>query len=342
MKDIIMRKLASIRIANAVTPIPQADAIEAVRVDAWTCVSKKGEFEIGSKGVYFEIDSFLPAEDKRFQFLEKQFIQFNDKIGARLRTIRLRGQLSQGLFLPLSVFPELNGKEVGEDVTEILKIEKWEPIVPAQLSGEIKGGFPSRIKKTDQERVQNLIQEINENSGKEFEVTIKLDGSSMTVFKDQNEFGVCGRNWELRETEGNTLWAVTRRNKIFEALESLNRNLAFQGEIIGEGIQGNPEKIKGQEFFMFDIFDIDKSVYLNPIERQEILKSLNEKGFKIKHVPILDNLILNHDVDELLKLADGQSLNKNEKREGLVFKRLDGKFSFKTISNWYLEKHKDR
>lgn len=199
---------------------------------------------------------------------------------------------------------------------------------------------------------QNLIHEIEVNRNQEFEVTVKLDGSSMTVFRDLNATnemgemvvreGVCGRNWDLRETEGNSLWRVARKNKILEGIASLNRSLAFQGEIIGDGIQGNPEKIQGQEFFLFDIFDIDNQKYLSPVERQEIVKTLNANGFPIKHVPILPNLILNHTMEEILNMADGISLNPNEKREGLVFKRLDGQFSFKAISNWYLEKHKDR
>lgn len=338
-----MRKLATIRVAKNVSPIVGADAIEAVTVDGWTCVAKKGEFKEGEKGIYFEIDSFLPASDERFSFLEKQFTTFNGNRGARLRTIRLRGQLSQGLFLPVSKFPELENIEIGEDVTEILKVDKWEPPIPAQIAGDVNGLFPHFIKKTDQERCQNLISEIEENRGNSFERTIKLDGTSMTVFNFDDRSGVCGRNWELKETENNTLWSVARRNRIIEAIKSTDRNLAFQGELIGEGIQGNPEALKGNEFYMFDIFDIKNGVYVGPSERFDIWSKLNENGFDIKHVPILDHdFVLNHSVEELLALADGPSLNKDKKREGIVYKRKDGLFSFKTISNWYLEKHSDR
>lgn len=147
-----MRKLASIRVANNLFPIEGADAIEAVQVDGWVCVSKKGEFQAGDKGIYFEIDSFLPSSDSRFSFLEKQFVSFEGNRGARLRTIRLRGQRSQGLFLPLDKFPELQGKEVGDDVTEMLGVVKWEAPVPAQLAGEVEGGFPNYINQTDQNR----------------------------------------------------------------------------------------------------------------------------------------------------------------------------------------------
>lgn len=346
-----MRKLATIRVANALFPITGADAIESVRVDGWVCVAKKGEFKAGDKGIYFEIDSFLNGEDERFNFLAKQFITYNGKQGARLRTIRLRGQLSQGLFLPLDKFPEVADMEVGTDVTEILGVTKWEPPMPAQLAGEVIGIFPHWAKKSDQERIQNFVQEAEDNRGQEFEVTVKLDGSSMTVYrfdravnKEGNTFldhGVCSRNYNLRESEKNSLWRVARKNRMLEALDFLGRNLAFQGEIIGEGIQGNNESLVGQDFYLFDIFDIDNQKYLAPNERQEIVKVLNKEGFPIKHVPIVGNIVLNHSVDEILAMADGQSLN-NANREGLVFKRLDGQFSFKAISNWYLEKHANR
>lgn len=261
-----MRKLATIRVANAITPIVGADAIEAVRVDGWTCVAKKGEFQVGDKGIYFEIDSFLNGQDERFSFLAKQFITFEGKQGARLRTIRLRGQLSQGLFLPLAKFPELANLEIGADVTEILGVTKWEPPMPAQLAGEVVGVRPHFVRGTDQERGQNLIQEIEvDNRGQEFEVTVKLDGSSMTVYrfdratdKEGNKFldhGVCSRNYNLRESEKNSLWRVARKNRMLEALDFLGRNLAFQGEIIGEGIQGNNEGLSGQDF-TFSIFMI--------------------------------------------------------------------------------------
>nr|5COT_A Chain A, Naegleria gruberi RNA ligase [Naegleria gruberi]6VTF_A Chain A, RNA ligase [Naegleria gruberi]6VTF_B Chain B, RNA ligase [Naegleria gruberi]6VTF_C Chain C, RNA ligase [Naegleria gruberi]6VTF_D Chain D, RNA ligase [Naegleria gruberi] len=337
-----VRKLATIRTAGEITPIAGAEAIECCHVDGWTCVIKKGEFKQGDRGVYFEIDSFIKEDNDRYPMLSKQVIDYEGQRGTRLRTARLRGQLSQGLFLPMDRFPELASNQVGDDVTEILGITKWEPPISTNLSGEILGEFPTFISKTDQERVQNLIPQIEENKGQKFEVTVKLDGSSMTVYRKDDHIGVCGRNWELRETATNAQWHAARRNKMIEGLQFLNRNLALQGEIIGESIQGNLEKLKGQDFYLFDIYDIDKAQYLTPIERQSLVKQLNDNGFTVKHVPILDDLELNHTAEQILAMADGPSLNKNVKREGLVFKRLDGKFSFKAISNAYLEKHKDR
>jgi len=337
------RQLATIRSAREIRPIPGADAIQAVVIDGWVCVSKKDEFKVGDRGVYFEIDSFLPSTDTRFDFLSKQFITYKDVTGARLRTVRLRGQLSQGLFLPLSQFPELDGKQEGDDVTQDLKIIKWEPTPPAnQPEAKLNDPFPTFISKTDQPRIQNLLKYWDQNKNQEFEVTIKLDGSSMTVYRKGDLTGVCSRNCELKQEDGGNYWKVATETRILQALEFLQRNIALQGELLGEGIQGNNEKLKGVDFYLFDIYDIDTQKYLSPIERQEIIKTLSDNGFKIKHVPILDNLVMNHTIEEILALADGTSLNASQKREGLVFKRLDGLFSFKAISNWYLEKHKDR
>lgn len=338
------RKLATVRLAGQINPIPGADVIVATAVGGWFCVTQKGEFNEGDKGVYFEIDSFLPASDSRFAFLAKNFIIFEEIEGARLRTMKLKGQVSQGLFLPMNLFPELADAQVGDDVTEILGITKWEPAIPAQLAGEVVGPMPSCVKRTDEERIQNLTDQISsEIAGHTFEVTVKLDGTSMTVFNKDGYLGVAGRNWELRETEGNSLWKVARKINLIDALQKLGRNLALQGELIGEGIQGNNEKLKGQQYFLFNIWDIDAQSYVSPDERQAIVSQLTELGASIKQVPILEDVTFpeNVTVQDILNMADGASLYA-ENREGLVFKRKDGKFSFKAISNWYLLKHADR
>lgn len=339
-----MRQLASIRAVRNIRPIEGADLIVATQVDGWQCITKKGEFNVGDLGVYFEIDSFLPATDVRYSFLAKQFINFEGKMGARIRTIKLKGQLAQGLMLPLSLFPEITTPEIGQDVTELLGITKWEPPIPTQLSGVVNGPMPVKIRKTDETRIQSLIDEISINiAGQTFEQTVKLDGSSMTVYFNGGVQGVAGRNWDLRETQTNSLWAVARRNKLLESLTQLGRNLALQGELIGEGIQGNNEAIKGQEFYLFNIWDIDAQSYLSPEERQSVVRQLVELGATIHQVPSFGFITFpeNVTVEDILAMADGKSLFAPN-REGLVFKRADGKFSFKAISNWYLQKYADR
>ena len=339
-----MRVLASVRRVRDIFPIKGADFIVGAQIDGWKCITKKGEFDVGQLGVYFEIDSFLNANDTRYSFLEKQFIDWQGQKGARIRTIKMKNQIAQGLLLPLNIFPEIVNPVEGMDVTELLKVQKWEPPVPTQLTGEVEGAFPSFIKKTDEERIQNLIDVIStEIAGQNFEQTVKLDGTSMTVFNYNQKQGLCGRNWQLRETEGNSLWQVARKYDILEALKKLNMNIALQGELIGEGIQGNNENIKGLDFYLFKVWDIDNQCYMSPEKRQEIVKLLKDFGANVKTVPSLGFITFdkNVTVEDILALADGQSLFATN-REGLVFNREDGLFSFKAISIWFLQKHSNR
>ena len=346
------RKLVTVRQIGAIRPIEGADAIECASVEGWQVVVKKGEFQPGDACVYFEIDAFLPLGDERYLFLAKNRIVWNDKEGVRLRTIKLRGQVSQGLILPLAGFPEIAGL-IGEDLAAARKLDfsgllgilKWEAPIPANLAGEAEGPFPSFIRKTDQERIQNLPEVLREADDALFEATIKLDGSSMTVFHNAGACGVCGRNWQLKEVVGNSLWRVARESRLPEALSALGRNLALQGEIIGEGIQGNPEKLRGQEFHLFDVFDIDTQAYLGRADRERVAAELVQRGAKLKQVPFVEVLPLTRfagDMNAILAYAEGPSLNPQTVREGIVCKRLDGAFSFKAISNAYLLKHGDR
>lgn len=323
-----MRKMATIRRIDDVRAIPGADAIEAAQVGGWTVVIRKGEFKAGDLAVYCEIDSWIPTELAPFLSKGSEPREYEGVRGERLRTVRLRGQLSQGLLLPWTVGGE------GDDLTELLNIRKWEAPVPAQLAGEVRGAFPGIIPKTDQERIQNLTAEYSlwRSEASEWEVTEKLDGSSMTVYVYEEDEGVCSRNLNLKETASNSLWTVTRRDQLTEKIHETGRNLALQGELIGEGIQGNPYRIRGQEFYLFDIYDIDAGRYLRPKERQALARDL-----EIRHVPVLGMQTLTADVADLLKGAEGKSLLRAEQeREGLVFKHSRDPASFKAISNLFL------
>jgi RNA ligase (TIGR02306 family) len=284
-----------------------------------------------------------------------------DQEGFRLKTIRLRGQVSQGLILPLSVLFEGYGYRVsetllnenvalepnrtvitpsdmielvvGNDLSEVLGIVKYEPPIPAELSGKVKGLFPSFIRKTDEERIQNLADEYDEMKKHSYYVTEKLDGSSATFYFKNGEFGVCSRNLELLETEGNTFWKVARELDLENKLKEYGINLSVQGELIGEGIQGNPYKIKGQTVRFFNLFDIDLQVYHSLPVFKETMKVLG-----LETVPVLEtHFHLPETIDELLKMADSKSvLNSNFDREGVVIRSLDRKISFKVISNKFL------
>ena len=332
-----LRKLASIRKISDIQIIPGADMIELAIVDGWkVVVAKNVEHKVGDMVVYCEIDSFLPIKEE-FEFLRKSsYKKMSDGTeGFRLRSVKLRGVVSQGLILPLKDL-QLSNKdllEVGMDVTKELGIVKYEPPIPAELSGKVKGLFPSFLRKTDEERIQNLSDEYENLKQHKFYVTEKLDGSSATFYSKDGVFGVCSRNLELLETEGNTFWKVARELKLEEWLTSQDVNYSIQGEIIGESVQGNPYKIKGQTVGFFNAFNIDTQEYLGLEEFEKLISSMG-----IKSVPILDReFTLPDTIDELLTYADEKSvLNSNFDREGVVIRSLDRKISFKVISNKFL------
>lgn len=224
-----MRALATIRVAGENFPIEGADKIVATRVDGWVCVTKKGEFNPGDKGVYFEIDSFLPATDSRYAFLEKNFITWTGQVGARLRTMKLRGQLSQGLFLPISIYPELANMEVGTDVTEILGIQKWEPPIPAQLAGEVTGKMRTAIPITDEERcvsgdtkleTEFGIKTIKEIVDIKFTGKVKSFNHEKNIMEFQNVIGWSAlpkqkEKWLKIVTKSGKTILVTKNHKIW-------------------------------------------------------------------------------------------------------------------------------
>ena len=332
-----MRKLATIRKVADIRPIEGADKIELAVVDGWKCVIKKGDFAVGDSVIYCEIDSFLPIRDE-FEFLRKSsFKKMGDDEGFRLRTIKLRGQISQGLLVEPAV---LNREfELGEDVTEELGIVKYEPPIPACLGGTVLGGFPSSVSKTDEERIQNLASEYESYRGKQFFVSEKLDGTSFTAFFDE-EFGVCGRNWQYAQDEKNSYWQAVVALGLKEKMEKLRRRLAIQGELMGPGIQKNLYQLKAQQLFVFNVFDIENYGYLEKAEMNSVCESL---GLEV--VPFIETREVPETIDEILELAQGNSvLNAQTEREGLVWVHGSGadRISFKTISNKFLAKQGDR
>ena len=327
--------MATIRKIDALRPIEGADAIETAIVGGWTCVVKKGEYTAGDLAVYCEIDSFIPTTIAPFLTKPGQYAKtFEGVEGERLRTVKLRGQLSQGLLLPYAICGKICTE--GEDVSELLGITKYEAPIPAELAGEVKGMFPSVIPKTDQERIQNLSAELEvwKTENLSWEVTEKLDGSSMTVYVIDGDVGVCSRNLDLKHNIDNSLWRAAYKHELPAKLANIGRNIAVQGELIGNGIQGNKYQIRDQDFYVYDIYDIDAGRYFTPAERLAFVTE-----YKLNHCPVLDTVVLTHSVDMLLSLAEGKAvLNPKQEREGLVFKCNEKQVSFKAISNKFLLK----
>lgn len=326
-----MRKLVTIRRISEILPIADADMIERAKIDGWNVVVKNGEFRVGDLCVYGEIDSVFPVEDERFAFLE----------GKHLKTKKMRGVVSQGIAFSTAI---LDGNTFieGDDVTERLGVTKYEP--PPPKSMEAKGEFPWFIPKTDAERVQNLIEDLESNAGQTAYLTEKIDGSSITIYCRLNEnvweAGVCSRNLELKLDVENYFTNTVRKLQIIEKLkdycQTVNRQIALQGELTGIGIQGNKYKLEETNIFFFNVFDIREQKKVSFAQKTEIIERL-----KLKAVPILDDsFILHTDVDRYLREAEGKSkLNEKIEREGIIVRTLDGNFDFKAISNRFLLKN---
>lgn len=342
-----MRKMATIRLIDQVKPIEDADSIEAYNVDGWWLVDRVGAYKAGDKIIFVEPDSWVPHELAPFLSKGKEPREYEGIKGERLRTVKLRKQISQGLLLPLSSIGDLaDCLEEGTDVSEYLGIIKWEAPIHASLGGIAKGNFPSYFRKTDQERVQNLKRNLERWIEEDdlWEVTLKLHGSSMTVgFSPEGEFIVCSRNLQLDlEQEGNTFVDTAKRlnleEKLRPLLEFYPKGFAVQGELMGEGINGNQEKIVGHDFFVFDIYDVGEGSYMKHTEREMIVASYNFNTAPIIAIDTLKDIGITG-VEDALNFAEGKSMNPLVEREGVVFKRLDGLESFKAVSRKWLLKN---
>jgi len=329
------RKLASIQKIKSLSSIENADNLELAKVLGWNVVVKKGEFKEGDFCVYCEIDSLLP-EKPEFEFLRKNKF--------RIKTIKLRGQVSQGICFPVNILNNQVVYQEGLDVTELLGVTKWELPVSPQLQGQIKRWFPQFLPKTDEPRVQSNLEVLDEIKDKEVYITEKLDGTSFTAYynHDEKTFGVCSRNVDLKESEDNLYWQTARKYNIEEKLKKLG-SYCIQGELTGPGIQGNRLGLKENTLFLFDVFNISTQKHLDFVKQQELFEWL-----EIPSVPLQSwgTVINNLGIENLLELAKGHYQN-NSPREGIVIrpmietysKTLKGRLSFKVINNEFLLKY---
>lgn len=325
------RKLASIQRIWDVQKHDNADSLDIVRVMGWKCVSKLGEFKRLDLCVYIEIDSVCPKEDERFKILEST--------NWKVKTKKIRGEVSQGIALPLSAFgwTELD-VTLEDDVTDKLGIKLFENYESFNAT-EAKGGFPGFLRKSDQERIQNLSDRTFKDYSKMlWQVDEKIEGASGTFFVRDGEYFACSRNLVMKLIDGSRWKHLTDKYDLENKLRSLNRNIAIQAETIGPGIQSNYYNLKSYEMRIFDVFDIDEQRFLNSNERYDILKKIDLMHI---HVPIIQKEFSFDGMskDDMLSMADGLSSLCNKKREGLVWKCItNGDYHFKTVSNLYLLK----
>lgn len=328
-----MRKLATVRKIAEIKAIPEADIIVAYRVDGWWVVDKKDAHSVGDLVVYVEPDAWVPHELAPFLSKGKEPSEYEGIKGERLRTVKLKKQLSQGLLLSVP-----NGfiNIEGTDCTEALGVLKWEPKLPVQLAGDARGLFPSVVPKTEAERIQNLASTWGELRKHKFEVTEKVHGSSCSFYLDlEKDFHVCSRNLDLKPSETNAYWKAALKYNVQENMIKHGlAGLALQGEIVGEGLNGNQYKL-GLEFFLFSIYDVKQGKYLDAYAREEICAMLG-----LQHVPVVQLDVSELSVEQALNAAEGKSKVNGSEREGLVLKsQEDTSVIVKIISNRWLLKN---
>lgn len=335
------RAMAWVTTIDSVTHHPNADLLDVATVGGWELVVKRDEFRQGDQAVYITIDAWVPHALAPFLSKGKEPRQYNEVHGERLRTVRLRGVVSQGLLLPVSVLDTYVQERppVGTDVSEILGVVIYEK--PEPKSADARGFFPTGIPKTDQERIQNCYRTFETSLAQDlWDVEEKIEGQSHTAYYRDGEFGVASRSLDLRDGD-NTFWNTARAAGLPEKLARLGRNLAIQSEQVGPGIQGNIYGFTGYHLITYDIFDIDSGRYL-PTDQRDLLAA--ELGLTIPP-RILSGVKIDAvggTLKSLIQFSDGASQLKNQPlREGLIWRRQgEPRATFKAISAEYLLKQK--
>jgi hypothetical protein len=358
------RKLASVQRIVDIRPIQDADFIEVAKVLGWECVVKKSDgFKVGDLVVYVEVDSIVPDRPE-FDFLrERKF---------KVKTIKLRGQVSQGLVLPLSILPKGNYKE-GDDVTNILGIIKYDPqaeleqklmeekkqinkkriykflsrtpfirrILPKRKTYK----FPEFIKKTDEDRIQLFPNICEEYKDLTFSVTEKLDGQSATYFLLKNTkkifglfpktnyiFGVCSRNLYLPKENNSSYWKIAKKYNIRNVLEKLIGNNDY---IVLQGEIIGPG-IQGNKYQLSD-YDFYVFNYIYPHAQFNTIEAKNVlEPYGIKVVPILEDMKLKPTIQDMVEYSKGKSKLLPIEREGIVIRNYEKNLSFKVVNPDFL------
>ena len=343
------RKLASVQITDDILPHDNADSLELAVVMGWQVIIKKNEFKKGDKIIYLEIDSVCPDQPW------SQFLKAKD---FRIRTIKLRGKMSQGLILPMTTLEQMypgssiTDHKVGDDVTDLLKITKYE--APEERHSHVQGTsrvftFPAHygFTKTDEPRLQSMLTYLEMFKGLPWYATVKYDGMSGTYFIDPEtkKLAVCSRNQRIEKPDelkgGDYHWKIAEKYKLEEILSKYD-HLVIQGEVYGPSIQDNKLNVKELKFAIFTIYDLNKKKYC----LYEDLKSYCQKmGLEMVTVDSEGN-DFNFTKNELLEKVRGKYPGSKHDREGLVFRlkethEINGeRASFKVINNDFLLKEK--
>jgi RNA ligase (TIGR02306 family) len=336
------RKLASIQRVNDIRTITiegiEADSICEIRVQGWRLIANKADFQIGDLCVYFEIDSLFKPELAWVQ----EHVSFMDKYKWRVRTLKMNKfrvgdppqvVISQGLAIPVTMFGDTLPLLEGADVTELLGVDKYDPI---PFTADTIGRFPAWLPKTDEARIQSALELLDELQGKAWIATMKLDGTSCSVWWDDG-LHIASRNLEINAQMPSTyLRAITPYLPVFEA----HSHLAFQGEVYGEGVQSNRMGAKGLHFAVFNVFHREQQRYLEYPEMQPFCEQVG-----LPTVPlVISGEVFNATLAELEDFADNLNYPNDKPAEGIVVRpRIETtsitygeRLSFKVISKRFL------
>lgn len=286
-------KLASIETITDISPHGNADSLEIAKVLGWQIIVRKGEFKAGESVVFFPIDTILPDAPW------SAFLKKGDK-PIRLNTIKLRGQYSQGLVQPLSILPEhVRGWQLGADVGGELGVKKYEKEIPACLSGEVAGAFPSHLApKTDEDNGLSNPDIVKFVLEQECFATLKLDGSSCTIVVRGGKIEyVCSRNLSLKESDTNGFWRAAKKLTL-----TPDMNLVIQGELMGPGVQGNQLKLMEPMLFVYQIRNLNTGEWLG----YGNMFAVCEGVLQCRCVPLIGDLGSGQTLDDLQQLADMQ------------------------------------
>ena len=363
-----MNNLASIQKILWKKEIKGADNIELVGVLGWQVVTKKNQFQIGDLCVYIQIDTVVPDKPE-FQFLKER--------NFRIRTIKLKKELSQGILFKIEEVlhtTDYSKFREGKDVTTILEIKKYEkpdnnpikyekPRMPKiwykkliyllrynilykafpYLRPKTRSPFPTNLVSiTDEERIQNIPEILKKYQGKEFVVSYKLDGSSITIIHNKvlgsSKYRICSRRFELHDTKNDWYRVFKETNFEKHIVKLVNHyktnDIIIQGEAIGK-FNGNYHNLQRDDIRVFNIYVNGKR--LNQMDFIQICLELN-----IPHCPLYANLSLNYTMEEILKLSEiNDCINPKVPSEGLIWRCVDGSLSFKVINNKYLLKNQE-
>jgi len=305
--------VATIEKVTSVREHPNADLLQVATILGWDVVCKKQECKKDELVVFINIDSIVDPHP---------FFHFLQAKSYRIRPVKIRGQISQGLILPLESLQKfgcenIHQLSIGDDVSHIVKAKHYEKAETLRVTGRSKGSFPSFLIKTDENNLRNFPMAIDEIRGKEVYITQKIDGTSATYYVKSGKFGVCSRTLDL-QTDENHYWNMVKKYDLAFKMLNQDFDLAIQGEIYGPSIQNNPTGIKQISFAAFNIFDIKNSQYGSLDELTSFCQNND-----IPQAKVIYRGEMKFELPDLISMANDQYYENGKPCEGIVIRTIE-------------------